>query len=124
MFMIPSLSLKRTWQAIKKERNAAWNAIYGNITSDDGLTEDIVWSLRHWPLELYKWWTLNSHRIDITYQREEVDHQSVTVLSPRERTQLRWNSNPHQLNFAGSSSETDPGPWLMSYWLAKWTKLL
>ncbi len=52
------------------------------------------------------------------------DSQSIRVLSPRERTQLRWNGNPYLLDSVGSSNEMDPGPWLMSYWLAKWTRLL
>ena len=50
--------------------------------------------------------------------------QSIRVLPPNERTQLRWNGNPYQLDWEGSSNEMDPGPWLMPYWLARWCKLL
>ena len=50
--------------------------------------------------------------------------QSVRVLPANERGQLRWNADPFLLDSAGSSSEMDPGAWLMPYWLARWTKLL
>ena len=35
------------------------------------LTSDIVWSLRHWPLELIQWRTQNSHRLDIRFNSEQ-----------------------------------------------------
>ena len=50
--------------------------------------------------------------------------QSLQVLPANERTQLRWNGNPYLLDNPGSSSEMDPGPWLLPYWLARWNKLL
>ena len=50
--------------------------------------------------------------------------QSVHVLPANERTQLRWNANPYQLDWEGSSNEMDPSQWLMSYWLARWVELL
>lgn len=46
------------------------------------------------------------------------------MLPPNERTQLRWNSNPFQLDYEGLSNEMDPAPWLLPYWLARWIKLL
>lgn len=59
------------------------------------------------------------------YSRDFHSHtQSVDVLPANERTQLRWNANPYQLDNSGSSSEMDPGAWLMPYWLARWTGML
>lgn len=50
--------------------------------------------------------------------------QSVEVLPANERTQLRWNGNPFLLDREGSSNEMDPGPWLLPYWMARWTGML
>lgn len=132
MWNIPLLSLKRAWKYVGKERSAAWTSIYGYITGEIDnveLTSDIVWSLRHWPLELVQWRTQNSHRLDIRFNSEQDRNfrsrsQSTRVLPPNERTQLRWSGNPYQLDWGGSNNEMDPGPWLMSYWLARWAKLL
>ena len=38
---------------------------------DPHLIEDIVWSLRMWPLELIQWSAINSHRLDIRFNPEQ-----------------------------------------------------
>ena len=38
--------------------------------------------------------------------------QSVEVLPAFERTQLRWNGNPYQLDTEQENSEMDLGAWL------------
>lgn len=50
--------------------------------------------------------------------------QSVNVLPANERTQLRWNGNPYQLDYGGSDDEMDPGAWLLPYWMARWIGML
>ena len=45
------------------------NAVTG--ARDPSLIEDLVWNLRTWPLELIEWETLNSHRLDITFNPEQ-----------------------------------------------------
>jgi hypothetical protein len=71
-FFIPLLSLERTWSMVKKERNSAWNAIYSFATDKNSteLLEDLVWSLRSWPLDLVESDMNNSHRLDIQINPE------------------------------------------------------
>ena len=38
---------------------------------DPQLIDDIVWSLRKWPLELVQWPTYNSHRLDVQFNSEQ-----------------------------------------------------
>jgi len=68
----------------------------------------------------------NIFSISHTYMHRDLHthSQSVRVLPVNERGQLRWNENPYQLDWDGSSSEMDPGAWLMPYWFARWIKLL
>ena len=35
------------------------------------LQEQLVWTLRNWPLELIEWETTNSHRLDIRFNPEQ-----------------------------------------------------
>lgn len=125
------LSLKQAWDSVKREKSSAWTSIYSFATGQNNteILEKLVWSLREWPLDLVQWPTTNSHRLDIHLDPEQDRYyhsgiQSVRVLPPNERTQLRWNSNPFQLDSEGSSNEMDPAPWLLPYWLARWIKLL
>ncbi len=46
------------------------------------------------------------------------------VLPANERSQLRWTGDPYLLDGGGESRELDPGPWLMPYWLARWSRML
>ena len=48
----------------------------------------------------------------------------MDVLPGNERTQLRWDLDPFLLDREGSSIEVDPGPWLLPYWLARWSGML
>ena len=42
----------------------------------------------------------------------------VTFFAANERTQQRWNSNPFEVVGGGSAmSESDPGAWLLPYWV-------
>lgn len=40
-------------------------------SSSAELREDLMWTLRTWPLELVRWQTLNSHRLDLRFNPEE-----------------------------------------------------
>ncbi len=85
---------------------------------------DSLWDLRTWPIETVDWPTLNSVRQDISLD-PEVDRdfnratQSRNVLPGNERSMFRWNSNPRELDGGGGQSSTDPGAYLMPYWLAR-----
>lgn len=90
---------------VGRERSALWTTIYAyamgrgghthltsplplhypslpplaDLAKDPALTEDVVWNLRTWPLELVQWQTTNSHRLDITFNPEEDRYKSSLV---------------------------------------------
>jgi hypothetical protein len=121
------ISLERTWRVVAKERSSLWTAIYLYATGSHDVVnvQRMVQNLRNWPLELIQWQVENSHRLDVTFNREpdrngNYQTQSDKVLPANERCQYRWNSNPYQLDDGGSSTEIDPGAWLLPYWMARW----
>ena len=75
----------------------------------------------------------NALRRDLLFERG-IDRfgrsgaQSRYTRSPipaNERTQQRWNSNPFEVIGGGSGmSESDPGAWLLPYWMARYHGLL
>jgi hypothetical protein len=90
---------------------------------------DAVWNLRTWPLDLVDWPTQNSIRQDIVTDPEvDRDFQSRTeseyILPANERDLFRWNSDPRTLDGGSGFSSTDPGAFLMPYWLARGWGLL
>jgi hypothetical protein len=50
------------------------------------------------------------------------------LLPPNERLQSRWNADPWDLTGVltspGGSSETDPGAFLLAYWMARFHGLI
>ena len=87
------ISLERAWKVVVNEGSSLWTAIYLYSTgmvmcrhagvcactdwkccvlglSDRQSMERIVRNLRDWPLELIQWRVENSHRLDISFNRE------------------------------------------------------
>eukprot|EP00043_Microstomoeca_roanoka_P019783 m.229726 g.229726 ORF g.229726 m.229726 type:complete len:770 (-) comp17056_c4_seq1:240-2549(-) len=122
------LSFERTWSAVRQLRSAAWISMYiarGGQNYDDFDLDSLLWNLRTWPLELIDWPVKNSDRRDIFIDSEEdrsgqQGGDSLRVLPANERPQLRWNSNPHDLDGGSGFSEGDPGAWLWPYWIARY----
>jgi hypothetical protein len=85
---------------------------------------DALWNLRTWPLEFVDWPTQNSIRLDVLPD-PEVDRdfhsntQSLLILPGNERDFNRWNGNPRTLDDGSGGSATDPGAYLMPYWLLR-----
>ena len=54
--------------------------------------------------------------------------ESIKTRSPlpaNERCQYRWNANPYLIQDCGSGmSESDPGAWLLPYWMARYYDLI
>ena len=95
------LSIHRSWRRVKKGKSSAWTAIHAYITGevkgrhlglhfdvvlissgglhDEQLLEDLVWTLRKWPLELIDWPTNNSHRLDIRVSPEKLRWAIIRV---------------------------------------------
>ena len=49
---------------------------------------------------------------------------SRIVLPANERSQLRWNLDPHDVDGGSGGSEAEPGAFLYSYWAARYAGLL
>ena len=104
-----------------------------NINEKERIS-DILWNLQTWPQELIDWPVSNSHRIDIIYDLSKTTRfhkshiESIKTRSPlpaNERCQYRWNANPYIIQDCGSGmSESDPGAWLLPYWMARYYDLI
>ena len=90
---------------------------------DAEIIEGILWNLRTWPLELIDWPVTNSHRVDIRYSRSLSRFetpQALNLIPANERRQLRWNADPYDVTDGGAGMSTsDPGAWLLPYWMAR-----
>ena len=126
-------SQERTWQVVRSLRSDLWNAIYlattGGPGADASDVESIAWNLQTWPLELVDWPTANSQRLDITIDTEADrfggnGNDALEVLPANERSQFRWNGNPHDLDGGNGKNEGDPGAWLLPYWMARYHGLI
>jgi len=140
-------SLLRTWTtAIQPLRSNLWGGIYVviaqtlakrcNLTAPPvlppediaAIAADVVWNLRTWSSDPVSWPVSNSHRLDVFTDpyadRFGVSDDLLEVLPQWERCQGRWNANPYQVDGCGGDSISDPGVWLMPYWLARWAGLL
>eukprot|EP00048_Salpingoeca_helianthica_P016190 m.230913 g.230913 ORF g.230913 m.230913 type:complete len:790 (-) comp18190_c0_seq1:367-2736(-) len=124
--------LQRTWRAVRSLRSNLWNAIYiavDGTSAEQSDVDSIAWNLRTWPLEMISWPVRNSHRRDLRFDIDadrfgKLNGDSVRVLPANERLQERWNGNPHDLDGGNGLTETDPGAWLLPYWLARYHGLI
>lgn len=122
------LSLERSWQIERPERNPLWNFIYGSLTGNPCDVENAARTLGEIPLDLVKWPVRNSHRNDIicapkTGRFGEV--QCIDPLPADERAGEKWNSNPYRLDGGGDgTSEEDATHFLLPYWLGRYRELL
>ncbi len=122
-------ALHRTWHAVRGLRSDLWNAIYlacGGAEASQDDVDAIAWNLRTWPLELTDWPTSAAHRNDVCLAPRpdrfgRAGGDSRRIWPAHQRSQTRWNSNPHDLEGGSGGSETDPGAWLLPYWLARYT---
>ena len=106
----------------------------GSNINEKERINDILWNLQTWPQELIDWPVSNSHRIDIIYDLSKTTRfhkshiESIKTRAPlpaNERCQYRWNANPYIIQDCGSGmSESDPGAWLLPYWMARYYDLI
>lgn len=90
------------------------------------LSNDGVWYMQRWPLELINWQQFNSHRLDIEINTPAECNglSSLQILPPDERTSEKWNSNIYSLDDGNGYNEDDPAAFLLSYWGMRYFKLL
>ncbi len=121
-------SIARTWepidgeQTLRPERSPFYNFVYGATTGRRCDVEDARETLRDWPWDLIAWNTRNSHRHDVRLRQQpglrRTNVHLDRVLSPAERTQTRWNSDPWRPDQgADGRHEADGVAFSIAYWL-------
>lgn len=117
--------IKDHWEIELPERNALWNTItYGTI--GQGNTEDILWHLKEFKLDLMSYRVKNSHRKDLEYLPENFRGQTTKqLLTPGERRTHRHNANPFDLDGGGDGTSKLAGDeFLLPYWMARYLKII
>jgi len=117
--------IKDHWEIELPERNALWNTItFGTI--GQGNTEDILWHLREFKLDLMSYHVKNSHRKDLEYLPENFRGQTTQMLmTPGERRTHRHNANPFDLDGGGDGTSKLAGDeFLLPYWMARYLKII
>jgi len=114
----------RSWNIVRKYYPSLWT--YMSIQMNQEITKDYtdhaLMQLQEWPLEWIDWRVTNSNRLDVVQNTTGSRHGgtfSVDVLKQGERaSDGKWNGNPYQIDNGDSgTSETEPTPWLLSYWI-------
>jgi hypothetical protein len=94
----------------------------------DSLSNDSVWYLRRWPLDLIHWQQFNSDRLDIQLNVPASQcHnklQSLQLLPPDERSNKRWNNAILNLDDGSGMVAQDPSTFLIGYWGMRYFNLL
>ncbi|HDH07236.1 MAG TPA: transcriptional regulator [Thermoproteales archaeon] len=118
------LSLERSWRIERPERNPLWNFIYGALTGNDCDAENAVRTLIEIPLDTIEWTIVNSHRKDITINKETLkcgEIESTEIVPYDERRVMRWNGNPYRLDGGSGGREILDGThWLLPYWMGRY----
>ena len=134
-------SIEKSWKIEKPEKNPLFNFIYGAV-SPEGTDFDLDGSLstlKRISLDLVRWNHHNSQRADLKIKAGRGrfgEKESRTPLPPDERTVMKWNGNPYELDsgkgwqptesmdYAGTSSggmSEEAGTfWLLPYWMGKY----
>jgi hypothetical protein len=123
------LSLERSWQVERAERNPLWNYIYaaGTGASQYDAAESLR-TLREIPMDQVQWTVTNSHRMDVPVDPLRDRHkraQALIVLPYDELPMSKWNGNPYQLDGGnGGRTEDDGAYFLLPYWMGRYHKLM
>jgi hypothetical protein len=120
-------SLRRTWEAERKEENPLWAFVYGASTGDACDVESAVKSLREIPLDFILWKTRNSHRADLKFDSELKRRGIEQLAAPlpwTARAIHKWDHSPYELDSGSDMGEADQTIWLLPYWMGRYHKLI
>ncbi len=93
----------------------------------NSLSNDGVWYMQRWPLELINWPQFNNDRLDIQLNVPAEcgeASRSLQMLPPDERTLHKWSFGVYELNDGDGFGEEDPTTFLISYWGMRYFNLL
>jgi len=123
------LSLERSWQIERPERNPLWNFIYAAGTGAKEFDRvESLRTLREIPMDLIKWDVRNSHRQDLPidpmtdrFKRR----QALIVLPYDELPMWKWNGNPYNADGGSDGRSEDDGAYfLLPYWMGRYHGLI
>jgi hypothetical protein len=103
-------------------RHTSPNSFDCNSLSNDG-----VWYMQRWPLELINWPQFNSDRLDIQLNVPATCGdmpRSLQMLPSDERTIHKWSFGVYDLDDGNGFAEEDPTAFLLSYWGMRYFNLL
>ncbi|CAF0953004.1 unnamed protein product [Adineta steineri] len=112
--------------------NETWHLFNRNHQISPGfncnsLSQDGIWYMQRWPLELINWPQFNSDRLDIQLNIPGEcggSPQSLQMLPPDERSIKKWNYGVYELDDGNGFREEDPTAYLISYWGMRYFNLL
>ena len=94
----------------------------------DSLSNDGVWYLRRWPLDLIDWPQFNSDREDVQVNMPAShchnELQLLQLLPPDERSSKRWNANIYDVDDGNGLKALDPSSFLIGYWGMRYFNLI
>lgn len=133
-------SLDRSWKIERPEKNPLFNFIYGAVSPEgtDFDLEGALFTLKRISLDLVRWDHHNSQRADFETRvmpGRFKEKQSKVPLPPDERTVMKWNGNPYELDtgtgwqptearnregkIGGGLNEEAGTFWLLPYWMGR-----
>ncbi len=110
------------WEIERPEKEGAWNI----TTALTGVKEfdlpEAIWYLQEYPMDMYSWRVVNSHRKDIELLEPNFRNQTTKeVLPPDELRISRHNANRFTLDGGNEASEYSAGDiWLLPYWMGRY----
>ncbi|CAF4572605.1 unnamed protein product [Rotaria sp. Silwood2] len=93
----------------------------------NSLSNDGVWHMQRWPLELIHWPQFNSDRLDVQINVPAQCYppiKSLQMLPPDERSTKNVDQGVYDLDDGDGLIETDPTNFLLGYWGMRYFNLL
>ncbi len=135
------LSLEKSWKIERPEKNPLFDFIYGAVSPEgtDFDLEGALFTLERISLDLVRWDHHNSRRRDVRARAipgRFHEKQAKVPLPPDERTVMKWNGNPYELDtgagwqptearnsegkIGGGLNEEAGTFWLLPYWMGRY----
>ncbi len=110
------------WEIERPEKEAAWNIATAITGVKEFDLQEAIWYLQEYPLDMFSWKVVNSHRKDIELMEPNFRNQATKeVLPPDELRISRHNANRFTLDGGNEASEYSAGDiWLLPYWMGRY----
>jgi hypothetical protein len=132
-YMMIGLDLSHKYKQM--EKSPFYNFIYCYVSNGtyslfdcESLSNDGIWYMQRFPLELINWPQYNSIRLDVQINQpascSSPNLFSLNLLPPDERWAHKWSGGAFDLNDGDASIEDDPTIYLIAYWGMRYLHLL